>query len=180
MKILIILIGLALIFAIASARSKKTKTTLRLNNELAPLVQSALDLSAQDTALPVQIFQLASKFAPHPNKDETIAAIHHIYNSDQGQFGFGRRVSLSTLRFIGSHNYSADTQKTVDTMIFRGLDDDAVWVRYDAAWVARALKSTNSNIVAKLKNLQEILNAQDIEADSAEDKLRQKINEFFE
>lgn len=179
--ILVVILGLFLLLRAfkKSAQHQDTSAIPRFGDTLTPLIEEAMDLSAQNAAMPFQIFSLAGKLAPHPNKDEVMAAIDYIYTSDTGSFGFGRRVSLTTLRFIGAFQYSTAAQNTVDYLILRGLEDNAVWVRYDAAWVAGILKIQNTDIISKLQQMQSSLNAKDIEAESADDKLRTRVNEFF-
>ena len=185
MKIILILALIIAVFLLIRAYKKpavpkESQYLQKFGTDISVLIEEAMDLSQQGTAMPFQIFQLAGKLAPHPNKDEVIAAIDYIYNSDTAKFGFARRVSLTTLRFIGTYNYSTAAQNTVEYLVLRGLDDGAVWVRYDAAWVANVLKIQNPDITSKLQELQSTLNAKEIEPESAEDKLRKRVNEFFE
>lgn len=163
-----------------SSTPKENRHISRFSEEISLLIEETKYLSGQDTAMPFQIFQLAGKFAPYPNKDEIIAAIDYIYNMDAGPFGFGRRVSLTTLRFIGAYHYSVAAQNTVDYLILRGLEDRAVWVQYDAAWVATTLRIQNPDIITKLEDMKSVLNSQETETESPEDKLRVRVNEFFE
>lgn len=181
--ILILTVIIGIIFFIRaykkSSPPRKKPALSRFSDEISALIEEATDLSTQDVAMPFQIFQLAGKLAPYPNKDEVIAAIDYIYNMDTARFGFARRVSLTTLRFIGAYNYSVAAQNTVDYLILRGLEDEAVWVRYDAAWVSTVLKIENADIISKLQKMQSDLNSKDIGAKSPEEKLREQVNDFF-
>ena len=73
--ILVVILGLFLLLRAfkKSAQSQDIRAIPRFGDTLAPLIEEAVDLSAQGTAMPFQIFQLAGKLAPHPNKDEVIA-----------------------------------------------------------------------------------------------------------
>lgn len=185
MKLFLILAIICLIIYVIISRKKPQKIQVKrhltsFSGDISLLVKEAIDLSAQNTAMPIQIFQVAGKLAAHNNKDEVISAIDYIYNTDSTQFGFGRRVSLTTLRFIGASEHSTAAQNAIEYLVLRGLGDEAIWVRYDAVWVAAILKIQNTDILSKLREMQAVLNNKEIKLESAEDKLRNRVNESLE
>lgn len=149
--------------------------------ETAHLILEAAQLSKQETAMPVQIFNLAKRLADSAEKEETVAALNSFLQLEHSRFGFGRRVVFTSIRFMSPYAFSNSTARTIESMILQGLDDSVGWVRYDAVWAAQASQLTSEEVSQKIRLIIEQLELHDSPPDqnSAEGKLLKRAKDFF-
>jgi len=142
------LVSSSIIYA-AEARAQSPAATAALSPEMRAIVDEARDLGEQPVAMPVQIFALARRLADHPDRAETLAAMHPFFDDESA---FVRRVAYTALRFMGQAGRDADPA-ALDRRIVSGMRDDAVWVRYDAAWCAGDVVGDDAAFAAALRQM---------------------------
>ncbi len=121
-----------------------------LSQEIQTLIGDVITLEAQTTAMPVQIFSLARRFAEHGDRDETFAVLEPM--AFDSESAFVRRVAMTALRFMGQAG--RDYLPTdVDRRIIAGMQDPAVWVRYDAAWAAGEIEGEGDAFATALRDM---------------------------
>ena len=147
--------------------------------EITRIMIDARALGEQSVTMPINIFQLAAALADQPDKDEALRAAVLIYDGDSSPTGFARRVGITALRFIGPYPFGPDSRTAADALILRGLGDSAVWVRYDAAWVAGITPPADPAVSARIAQMQRDLAGHIPEPGSAEEKLKEKIDAFM-
>lgn len=175
---LIVMLSVTVAIGLFAAGAKAQPGTLFSPAVLAAIGEAEY-LSEQTVLMPVEIFKLARTLADQSDRDEVVRAADIIFESDKSHLGFGRRVSITTLRFMGVQTYDTVSQITVDSLILRALDDQAVWVRFDAAWLAGILHSKDDAVHARLLKMQSEMAVQTLEEGSAEEKLKTKVDAYL-
>lgn len=130
-----------------------------LSPEIRAIMDEAAELGEQVVAMPVQIFSLSRRLTDHPDRQEALAAMENFFKDDNA---FVRRITSTAIRFMGQAGRDADP-KMIDHQIVEGMRDDAVWVRYDAAWAAGEIRGNDRAFAAALEGL-----IHDAEADDAD------------
>lgn len=135
--------------AVLEARADAPDPMNDLSPEIREIMDEAFELGLQDFAMPVDIFALSRKLADHPDRNETLVAMEQFFTDDSA---FVRRVPYTALRFMGQSGRDADPA-ALDKRIVEGMKDEAVWVRYDAAWCAGEIKGDDAAFAAALKDM---------------------------
>lgn len=100
-------------------------------------------------AMPVQIFSLSRRLTDHPDRMEALAAMARYFDDDNA---FVRRVAYTALRFMGQTARDHDPE-ALDARVIKGMSDEAVWVRYDAAWIAGEIRGDDAAYANALRKM---------------------------
>lgn len=143
--------GIAATIAIhaAEARAGQGAGAAALSVEIQQIMDEASDLGQQAVAMPVQIFSLARRLTDHPERAEALAAMEGFFDHENA---FVRRVAYTALRFMGQAGRDLDPEG-LDRRIIEGMQDPAVWVRYDAAWAAGEIRGDDAVFAAGLREM---------------------------
>lgn len=133
----------------AEARGDEAGSRTDLSPEMRAVVDEARELGAQSVAMPAQIFALARRLADHADRSEALRVMQPLFDNENS---FVRRVAFTALRFMGQSGRDADPE-VLDRRIVEGMRDDAVWVRYDAAWIAGEIIGDNDAYAAALRQM---------------------------
>ncbi|NJD08182.1 MAG: hypothetical protein FIA97_17045 [Methylococcaceae bacterium] len=142
--------------------------------------REAMALAEQSTAMPVQIFELAGQINSQEDGQSALEVAEQIFRADQGPWGFGRRVAVTTLRFKGVEAFGPDLRERVERLVLAALNDRAVWVRYDAAWVAGMFALNAPAIRDRIQEIKQELGKTEAKHDKADESLSRRVNEYLE
>jgi hypothetical protein len=120
-----------------------------LSDEMQAIMLEAFELGEQDVAMPAQIFSLARRLTDHPDRNEALGAMDQFFKDDNA---FVRRIAFTGLRFMGQSGRDM-MPKALDRRIVEGMRDEAVWVRYDAAWCAGEIAGDDAAFAAALRQM---------------------------
>ncbi|MDO9383732.1 MAG: hypothetical protein Q7T86_12815 [Hyphomicrobiaceae bacterium] len=151
------LAGGLLVFGIAAsaiihtveARAADQVPAHKLSADIREIMDEAHDLSQQAVAMPVQIFALSRRLTDHPDRREALVAMEQFFGDGNA---FVRRVAYTALRFMGQAGRDLDPQ-VLDRHVVKGMGDAAVWVRYDAAWIAGIVKGDDAAYANALRKM---------------------------
>lgn len=146
----LLIVGLA---AGLCVHAMETRADVDPQKVLSPAIREVMDeafeLGQQSVAMPVQIFSLARRLTDHPDRSEAIAAMTPFFDDDSA---FVRRIAYTALRFMGQPGRDADPA-ALDGRIISGMSDEAVWVRYDAAWCAGEIAGDDPAFAEALRQM---------------------------
>lgn len=152
-----------------------------LSADILSILGDAAILGGQVTAMPIQIFGLARRLADHPDRDEALTVMEEILFDDDN--AFVRRVAYTALRFMGQEGRDL-RPGPMDERMVKGMTDEAVWVRYDAAWIAGEISGDDKAFAAALQELiadaEEHEQAFDFDEGSAESKTLARARDSLE
>lgn len=152
----LLLFGVAATAAIHVAEARaEVDPEQALSSEIRAIMDEAFELGQQVVAMPIQIFSLARRLTDHPDRREALVAMQNFFEDDNA---FVRRVAYTALRFMGQAGRDLDPE-TLDHRIVSGMGDDAVWVRYDAAWCAGEIKGDDAAFSSALGEMIEAAEA---------------------
>lgn len=150
------LAGGLLVFGIASSALLYTvearadaAPAQELSDGIRDIVEEAGDLGQQTVAMPADIFSLSRRLADHGDRREALAAMQQFFGDDSA---FVRRVAYTALRFMGQDGRDLDPA-ALDARVISGMSDPAVWVRYDAAWIAGDIQGDDAAYAGALRKM---------------------------
>lgn len=138
----------ALVYTV-EARAAEPAAAYRLSSGIREIMDETHDLGQQVVALPIQIFSLSRRLTDYADRTEALAAMEQFFDDDSA---FVRRVAYTALRFMGQDGRDLDP-KALDARVVKGMSDAAVWVRYDAAWLAGVIKGDDRAYAAGLRQM---------------------------
>lgn len=151
------LAGALLVFGIAAsaliysseARAAGRPPAQQMSASMRDIIDDTHELGRQDVAMPVQIFSLSRRLTDHPDRNEALAAMAGFFDDDNA---FVRRVAYAALRFMGQTARDHGPE-ALDARVIKGMSDEAVWVRYDAAWIAGVIKGDDAAYANALRKM---------------------------
>ena len=151
------LAGGLLVFGVAAsaiiytveARAGDRAPAHQLSSDIRAIMDETHDLGQQAVAMPVQIFSLSRRLTDHPDRHEALGAMQQFFDDDSA---FVRRVAYTALRFMGQAGRDLDPA-ALDRRVVKGMSDEAVWVRYDAAWIAGVIKGDDTAYANALRKM---------------------------
>ncbi len=150
------LAGGLLVFGIAASAliyTVEARADAAPAHELSAGIREIMDetheLGQQVVAMPIQIFALSRRLTDHPDRQEALAAMEQFFDDDNA---FVRRVAYTALRFMGQDGRDLDPNN-LDQHVIKGMSDAAVWVRYDAAWIAGVIKGDDAAYAIGLRQM---------------------------
>jgi hypothetical protein len=138
----------AIIYSV-EARATEPASAHQLSLEIREIMDEAYDLGQQVVAMPIQIFSLSRRLTDHPDRHEALSAMEQFFDDDNA---FVRRVAYTALRFMGQAGRDLDPV-ALDARVIKGMSDEAVWVRYDAAWIAGVIKGDDAAYANALRKM---------------------------
>ena len=151
------LAGGLLVFGVAAsalfysleARAADKAPAHQLSSGIREIMDETHELGQQAIAMPVQIFALSRRLTDYPDRHEALGAMQQFFDDDNA---FVRRVAYTALRFMSQAGRELDPV-ALDQRIVKGMSDEAVWVRYDAAWIAGVIKGDDTAYANALRQM---------------------------
>lgn len=166
----LVVFGLSATVAVQVLEARgSTNSDAGFSAEMKAIIAEASALGKQAVAMPVQIFSLARRLADHPDRQETLAAMERFFDAESA---FVRRIPFTALRFMGQDARDLDPDE-LDRRIVEGMADPAVWVRYDAAWVAGEIVGDDAaftDALSEMIRVSEAAGADGLDENAAEHK----------
>lgn len=165
---------LCLTYKIWSLKFKKPKIE---DGPCLKSLEDELDAMADlQVIMPAEIFKLARQFTEI--KDRTSACNFMDKKYSELTNHFQKRVFFTFIRFAEQDEIGVFMN--LEKFIFEGLNDEMVWVQYDAAWAAKDLGNMYPQITNKLKELSqmEIMNEEDKAQISLKSKAQEVLDSF--
>ncbi len=138
----------AIIYSVEAHAAEKAPAH-QLSSGIREIMDETHELGQQSVAMPVQIFSLSRRLTDHPDRHEALGAMQQFFDDDNA---FVRRVAYTALRFMGQAGRDADPV-ALDQRVVKGMSDEAVWVRYDAAWIAGVIKGDDTAYANALRQM---------------------------
>jgi hypothetical protein len=138
----------AIIYSVEAHAAEKAPAH-QLSSGIREIMEETHDLGQQAIAMPVQIFSLSRRLTDHPDRHEALGAMQQFFDDDNA---FVRRVAYTALRFMGQEGRDLDPV-ALDRRIVKGMSDEAVWVRYDSAWIAGVIKGDDTAFANALRQM---------------------------
>lgn len=138
----------AIIYGVEAHAAEKAPAHL-LSSGIREIMDETHELGQQVVAMPIQIFSLSRRLTDHPDRQEALGAMEQFFDDDNA---FVRRVAYTALRFMGQAGRDLDPV-ALDAHVIKGMTDEAVWVRYDAAWIAGDIKGDDAAYANALRKM---------------------------
>lgn len=142
----------ALIYTVEARAAEPPTAGHPLSSGIRDIMDETHGLGQQTVAMPAQIFSLSRRLTDHSDRGEALAAIQQFFDDDNA---FVRRVAYTALRFMGQEGRDLDA-KALDERIVNAMADDAVWVRYDAAWIPAVIRGDDHAYADALRKMIEV------------------------